>query len=163
RLLEAHGRGRRTVVIVDEAQHLSAEALEQLRLLTNLETGRAKLLQVILIGQPELIDLMSRRELRQVAQRVAARYHLAPLSERERQAYVIPRLAMAGQPGVVFDDGALRAVHRASGGVPRLINVMCDRALLGAYATDSPRVTGRIARRAAREIAGEISDLRARR
>jgi general secretion pathway protein A len=163
RLLEAHGRGRRTVVIVDEAQHLSAEVLEQMRLLTNLETGRAKLLQIILVGQPELVELMSRRDLRQVAQRVAARYHLAPLSERETRAYVAHRLSMAGQPTAVFDDAGLRAVHAASGGVPRLINVVCDRALLGAYATHSGRVTRGIVRRAAREVAGETPGVRERR
>jgi general secretion pathway protein A len=162
-LLDAHAHGRRTVVIVDEAQHLSVEVLEQMRLLTNLETGKAKLLQIILIGQPELVDLMSRRELRQVAQRVAARYHLAPLTERETRAYVAHRLAMAGQPAMVFDAAAIRAVYRASGGVPRLINVVCDRALLGAYATHRERVTGPIARRAAREIIGEMPGARARR
>ena len=162
-LLDAHARGRRTIVIVDEAQLLDVEVLEQLRLLTNLETGKAKLLQIILIGQPELVELMSRKELRQVAQRVAARYHLAPLAERETRAYVAHRLAMAGQPTMIFDDAALRAVHRASEGVPRLINVVCDRALLGAYATQRTRVTGSIVRRAAREIAGEIPGVRARR
>jgi general secretion pathway protein A len=155
RLLDAYARGRRTVLIVDEAQHLSAEVLEQMRLLTNLETGRAKLLQIILVGQPELVELMGRRDLRQVAQRVAARYHLAPLTERETRAYVAHRLAMAGQPATIFDDAALRAVHAASGGVPRLINVLCDRALLGAYAMRSVRVTRGIVRRAAREVAGE--------
>src|SRR5207247_4477827 len=123
-LLDAHARGRRTVVLVDEAQDLSAEVLEQMRLLTNLETGRAKLLQIILIGQPELVDLMSRRDLRQVAQRVAARYHLAPLTEREARAYVAHRLSMAGQRTMIFDAAALQAVYRASGGVPRLINVV---------------------------------------
>ena len=162
-LLDAHARGRRTVVIVDEAQHLSLEVLEQMRLLTNLETGKAKLLQIILIGQPELIDLMSRRDLRQVAQRVAARYHLAPLTQRETRAYVAHRLSMAGQPTMIFDAAALQTVYRAAGGVPRLINVVCDRALLGAYATHSQRVTGRIARRAAREVAGEIPGVRQRR
>jgi general secretion pathway protein A len=163
RLLDAHGRGRRTVVIVDEAQLLSAEVLEQMRLLTNLETGRAKLLQIILVGQPELVELMSRRDLRQVAQRVAARYHLAPLTERETRGYVAHRLSMAGQPASIFDDAALRAVHAAAGGVPRLINVVCDRALLGAYATHSERVTRPIVRRAAREVAGETPGVRERR
>jgi general secretion pathway protein A len=162
-LLDAHARGRHTVVIVDEAQHLDGEVLEQLRLLTNLETGRAKLLQIILIGQPELVDLMSRKDLRQVSQRVAARYHLAPLTERETRAYVRHRLAMAGQPADVFDEPALRAVHRASSGVPRLVNVVCDRALLGAYATHGERVTRTIVDRAAREIAGESADRGARR
>lgn len=162
-LLDAHARGRRTVVIVDEAQHLNVEVLEQLRLLTNLETGTAKLLQIILIGQPELLALMSRADLRQVAQRVAARYHLTPLTEQETRACIAHRLSMAGQPAMIFDDAALRAVHRASGGVPRLINVVCDRALLGAYATHSDAVTRTIVRRAVREIAGEVSRVRERR
>lgn len=162
-LLDAHARGRRTIVIVDEAQHLSVEVLEQMRLLTNLETAKAKLLQIILIGQPELLELMGRTDLRQVAQRVAARYHLTPLTERETRAYVVHRLSMAGQPLMIFDDAALRAVHQASGGVPRLINVICDRALLGAYATHREAVTRTIVRRAAREIAGDVPRVRERR
>jgi len=162
-LLDAYARGRRTVVIVDEAQHLSADVLEQLRLLTNLETGKAKLLQIVLIGQPELVELMSRTDLRQVAQRVAARYHLVPLTERETGAYVAHRMATAGQLTVVFDESARRAVHQVSGGVPRLVNVICDRALLGAYAQHSDRVTGDIVHRAAREIAGEHTGVRDRR
>jgi general secretion pathway protein A len=162
-LLKAHANNRRTVVIVDEAQHLSAGVLEQLRLLTNLETETTKLLQIILIGQPELIELLKRTNLRQVAQRVAARYHLAPLKEHETRAYVVHRLTVAGQPGEVFDERALGAVHRASGGVPRLINIICDRALLGAYAARSERVTRAIVRRAAREVAGELPVARERR
>jgi general secretion pathway protein A len=162
-LLAAHGRGRRTVVIVDEAQQLPGGVLEQLRLLTNLETGKEKLLQIILIGQPELIERLSRTKLRQVAQRVAARYHLEPFDSTDTRAYVRHRLAMAGQSEPVFDEGALRTLHRASGGFPRLINVLCDRALLGAYAARSPRVTGRIARRAIREVRGESARWNARR
>jgi general secretion pathway protein A len=163
RLLDAHARGRRTIVIVDEAQHLTVEVLEQLRLLTNLETANAKLLQIILVGQPELLDLLRRTDLRQVAQRVAARYHLTPLSEPEARAYVRHRLSMAGQTSESFAARALRAVHRATGGVPRLMNVLCDRALLGAYAERTERVTATIVRRAAREIAGEIPGARQRR
>ena len=140
-LLKAHANGRRTVVIVDEAQLLSAGVLEQMRLLTNLETSTTKLLQIILIGQPELVDLLQRTDLRQVAQRVAARYHLTPLNERETRAYVLHRLAMAGQSGIVFEERALRLVHRESRGVPRLINILCDRALLGGYAARSAHVT----------------------
>jgi general secretion pathway protein A len=162
-LLKAHSNSRRTVVIVDEAQHLSVGVLEQLRLLTNLETETTKLLQIILIGQPELIELLNRTNLRQVAQRVAARFHLAPLKEHETRAYVVHRLTVAGQPGIVFDERALGAVHRASGGVPRITNIVCDRALLGAYAARSERVTRAIVRRAAREIAGDLPAVRARR
>jgi general secretion pathway protein A len=155
-LLDAHANGRRTVVIVDEAQLLSVNVLEQMRLLTNLETSTTKLLQIILIGQPELVDLLQRTDLRQVAQRVAARYHLTPLSERETRAYVLHRLAMAGQSSIVFEERALRRVHRETRGVPRLINILCDRALLGGYAARSGRVTRAIVRRAAREIAGDV-------
>jgi general secretion pathway protein A len=161
-LLDAHARGRRTVVIVDEAQHLSVELLEQLRLLTNLETAKAKLLQIILVGQPELIELLSRNDLRQVAQRVAARYHLTPLVEGETRAYVAHRLSVAGQTRPLFDDRAVRAVHRASKGVPRLINILCDRAMLGAYASRKDRVTRDIVRRAVREVAGETPRRRSR-
>ena len=162
-MLDAHARGRRTVLIVDEAQHLSVEVLEQMRLLTNFETATAKLLQIILVGQPELIEHLNQTKVRQVAQRVAARYHLAPLDDRDTSAYVLHRLAMAGQPAMVFDAGALRVVHRATKGVPRRINILCDRALLGAYAARTRRVTARIVRRAAREIAGKIPGVRERR
>jgi general secretion pathway protein A len=154
-LLAAHARGRRTVLIVDEAQNLSVDALEQLRLLTNLETATEKLLQIILIGQPELTTLLDRRELRQVAQRVTARYHLQPFVERDTRAYVARRLLVAGQNLRLFEPAALHAVHRASRGVPRLINVICDRALLGAFAQGARVVTARTVRRAAREVAGE--------
>jgi general secretion pathway protein A len=154
-MLDAYARGRRTVVIVDEAQHLSFEVLEQMRLLTNFETATAKLLQIILVGQPELIERLSHTEVRQVAQRVAARYDLTALDERDTRAYVVHRLAMAGQSATVFDEAALRAVHHAARGVPRRINILCDRALLGAYAARSRRVTAAIVERAAREVAGK--------
>jgi general secretion pathway protein A len=153
-LLDAHARGRRTVLIVDEAQDLSAEVLEQIRLLTNLETIREKLLLVILIGQPELIQLLERDDLRQLAQRVTARYHLLPFAEEETRAYIRHRLDVAGQKGPIFTDGAVRRVHALSGGLPRLINVICDRALLGAYAGEKREVDARTVRRAAREVRG---------
>ncbi len=154
-LLAVHGRGRRTVLIIDEAQNLSVDALEQLRLLTNLETTTEKLLQIILIGQPELTALLAKKELRQVAQRVTARYHLQPCAERDTRAYVARRLQVAGQNLRLFEPGALHVVHRASRGVPRLINVICDRALLGAFAEGKRVVSARTVRRAAREVAGE--------
>jgi general secretion pathway protein A len=154
-LLSAHGRGRRTVLIVDEAQNLSPDALEQLRLLTNLETATEKLLQIILIGQPELTALLGRTQLRQVAQRVTARYHLQPFGERDSRAYIARRLQVAGQSLRLFEPAALRRVHRASRGVPRLINVICDRALLGAFSEGKRVVTARTVARAAREVAGE--------
>jgi general secretion pathway protein A len=153
-LLDTNARGRRTVLIVDEAQHLTPEVLEQIRLLTNLETSKEKLLQVILIGQPELIDLLERPELRQVAQRVTARYHLLPFSERETLRYIRHRLKVAGATEMVFAPGALRRVHKLAGGVPRLINVICDRALLGAYANDRAQVDTATVVRAAREVRG---------
>jgi general secretion pathway protein A len=154
-LLDAHGRGRRTVLIVDEAQNLSPDALEQLRLLTNLETATEKLLQIVLIGQPELTELLARTELRQVAQRITARYHLRPFAERDTRAYVWRRLQIAGQRTSLFEPGALAAVHRASRGIPRLVNVICDRALLGAFAEGKRTVSARTVHRAAREVAGE--------
>jgi len=153
-LLDAHARGRRTVVIIDEAQNLSMEVLEELRLLTNIETTRDKLLQVILIGQPELADLMERPALRQLAQRMTARYHLRPFAFVETRAYVRHRLEVAGQRRMLFTAAALRVLHRRAGGVPRLINNICDRALLGAFGRSKRRVTAGMAGRAAAEVFG---------
>ena len=153
-LLDAHRRGRRTVLLIDEAQDLAPEVFEQVRLLTNLETSTEKLLKIILIGQPELITLLQRRDLRQVAQRVTARYHLRPFGPADTKAYVLHRLAVAGRADRIFTESALRAVHRASGGIPRLINSIGDRALLGAYTRDERRVGAGVVRRAAREVAG---------
>jgi len=154
RLLEAHGKGRRVVVIVDEAQNLSPDTLEQVRLLTNLETATQKLLQIILIGQPELRDVLARNELRQLAQRITGRYHLDPLSREETGAYVRHRLRVAGATAEVFSRSALREVYRLSGGIPRLINVICDRALLGAYTQELHRIGPGLVRRAASEVYG---------
>jgi general secretion pathway protein A len=154
RLLDTHARGRRTVVIIDEAQNLSMEVLEEVRLLTNLETTREKLLQVILIGQPELVEMMQRPELRQLAQRVTARYHLRPFKLASTEAYVQHRLEVAGGREPIFTRAALWIVHRRSGGIPRLINNICDRALLGAFARGKRRITAGIARRAAAEVLG---------
>jgi general secretion pathway protein A len=154
RLLDAHAKGRRIVVIVDEAQNLSPETLEQVRLLTNLETTSQKLLQIILIGQPELRDVLSRVELRQLAQRITGRYHLAPLSRDETIAYVNHRMRVAGSNVEVFSNAALREVHRLSEGVPRIINVICDRALLGAFTQETHHVTPALIRSAASEVYG---------
>jgi general secretion pathway protein A len=156
-LLEAHGRGRRTVLIIDEAQNLSATVLEEIRLLTNLETTRDKLLQVILIGQPELAEILARPELRQLAQRITARYHLRPFTEAETRAYVQHRMEVAGQRQPIFAMRAIRAAHRRARGVPRLLNTICDRALLGAYATGRTRVTAAIVRKAAKEVLGRLA------
>ena len=154
RLLSAHAEGRRIIVIVDEAQNLSADTLEQVRLLTNLETPTQKLLQIILIGQPELRELLDRNDLRQLAQRITGRYHLKPLSREETQGYVRHRLKVAGAAGDIFTLGALKEVHRLSSGIPRVINVSCDRALLGAYTQESRKVTAGLVRRAAGEVYG---------
>src|SRR5450755_886718 len=145
-LLRAHADGRRVVLIVDEAQNLTPEVLEQVRLLTNLETESQKLLQIILIGQPELRELLGRNELRQLAQRVTGRYHLNPLSRDETSAYVLHRLRVAGATTDIFAPSALSEVFRLSAGVPRVINVICDRALLGAYSLDRHRVTAALVR-----------------
>src|SRR5688572_4382828 len=153
-LLKAHSHGKRIVLVVDEAQNLAIDVLEQVRLLTNLETNTQKLLQIILIGQPELRDLLDRTELRQLAQRITGRYHLDPLSRGESEAYVRHRLRVAGATADIFSASSLVEVYRLSGGVPRVINVICDRALLGAYTQDRHRVTGALVRRAASEVFG---------
>ena len=153
-LLDAHARGRRTVLIIDEAQDLAPDVLEQIRLLTNLETPTRKLLQIILIGQPELIRLLARDDLRQLAQRVVARYHLRPFSLEDTRAYIRHRMEVAGQKARIFNEAAIRQAHLASRGIPRLINAICDRALLGAYAQDRHRVNAATMRRAAREVLG---------
>jgi general secretion pathway protein A len=154
RLLDAHAKGRRIVVIVDEAQNLTPETLEQVRLLTNLETPSQKLLQIILIGQPELREVLDRMELRQLAQRITGRYHLAPLTRPETASYVNHRLRVAGANGEIFTSQALREVHRLSNGIPRIINVICDRALLGAFTQESHRVSPALIRAAASEVYG---------
>ncbi|HEU0223916.1 MAG TPA: AAA family ATPase [Steroidobacteraceae bacterium] len=153
-LLDAHGRGRRIVLMVDEAQNLSPEVLEQVRLLTNLETATQKLLQIILIGQPELREVLERPDLRQLAQRITGRYHLEALRREETLAYIRHRLRVAGATREIFTRGALVELHRASRGVPRIINVVADRALLGAYTREEHRVTGALVRRAAAEVYG---------
>lgn len=151
-LIEAHNRDKRVILIVDEAQHLSMEVLEQLRLLTNLETRRQKLLQIILLGQPELREHLNHPSLTQLSQRITARYHLEPLSLSETASYVRHRLAVAGCQTMLFDDKSLRVVYRLSGGVPRVINVLCDRALLGAYARSLPNVTKKVVKLAGKEV-----------
>jgi general secretion pathway protein A len=156
-LLDKYAQGRRVVVVVDEAQNLNPAVLEQVRLLTNLETTKEKLLQIILVGQPELNDLLARSELRQLSQRITARYHLKPLTPFEVSRYVAHRLRIAGCRQSVFSSRALRAIWRLSGGIPRVVNVICDRALLGAYAADRLRVRTRMVRQAAREVMGEVS------
>jgi len=154
-LLRTHAVGQNNVLIIDEAQNLSPDVLEQLRLLTNLETSERKLLQIVLIGQPELRGMLARPELEQLAQRVIARYHLDALSEKETAHYISHRLAVAGLKGALpFDGGALLRIHQLARGVPRRINLLCDRSLLGAYATGKARVDRAIVDKAAREVFG---------
>ncbi|MGQ0594424.1 MAG: AAA family ATPase [Gammaproteobacteria bacterium] len=153
-LLEAHAGGRTTVLLIDEAQNLSPPVLEQVRLLTNLETTKKKLLQIILIGQPELCEVLARSELRQLAQRITARYHLVPFSRRETFDYIAHRIEVAGGSPRVFSPQARAEVYRQSKGVPRLINVFCDRALLGAYVQEQASVNIATARRAIAEVRG---------
>ena len=154
-LLRAHAKGQRVVVVVDEAHQLEPAVLEQVRLLTNLETSTQKLLQIILIGQPELRELLDRNDLRQLAQRITGRYHLNPLSKDETSAYVRHRLRVAGSTSDIFAPMALLELHRLAGGVPRLINIIADRALLGAYTQDRHRITGKVVRDAAKEVFGK--------
>lgn len=151
-LLEQHARGQRVVVVIDEAQNLSPEALEQVRLLTNLETPKEKLLQMVLLGQPELRQLLQRQNLRQLSQRITARYHLAPLNAEETAAYVRHRMMVAGAQRVPFKRSALRALYQRSSGVPRLINIIADRALAGAYAREASGVSPKLVHVAADEV-----------
>ncbi len=151
-LLGQHAQGRRVVIVIDEAQNLSPEALEQVRLLTNLETSKDKLLQMVLLGQPELRQLLQRQDLRQLAQRITARYHLSPLNQEETHGYVKHRIQVAGAQRNPFRRSAMRALYQRSGGVPRLINIIADRALAGAYARETANVTPALVHAAANEV-----------
>ncbi len=153
-LLDAHARGRKTVLIIEEAQNLNADLLEQVRLLTNLETNEYKLLQIIMLGQPELKNMLSQPELRQIAQRITVRYHLGPLPKKEVTAYVNHRLSVAGARSKLFPDSTFGKLYRLSRGIPRLINLICDRALLGAYVQGKDRVDKSTLVKAAREVFG---------
>ena len=150
-LLSAHANGRRTVLLIDEAQNLSMEVLEQIRLLTNLETSKTKLLQIILVGQPELKELLKRQDLRQLNQRITARYHLLPLSLDDTRAYIRHRLKVCNGYPKIFKESAIRKIYKLSSGIPRVINILCDRALLGAYATNAVVITSTIVSGAANE------------
>ncbi len=154
-LLNAHARGKRTVLIVDEAQNLATDVLEQVRLLTNLETPKQKLLQIILIGQPELREVLNREDMRQLAQRVTGRYHLEPLSQEETAIYLEHRMKVAGAAGATFSKSAVREVFRWSNGVPRIINVIADRTLLAAYTKDMRDVDKSLVKKAAAEVYGK--------
>ena len=152
RLLETNAQDRKTVLVIDEAQNLSADVLEQLRLLTNLETTRRKLLQIILLGQPELRDMIDQPQMRQLAQRVTARYHLGPLEREDIAAYIQHRLQIAGCDRALFPATAVQQVSRLSKGVPRLINLVCDRSLLGAYTLKKAQVDAAIVKQAGQEV-----------
>lgn len=151
-LLATHAAGKRTVLMIDEAQNLSMDVLEQIRLLTNLETRETKLLQIILVGQPELKQLLEQDELRQLNQRITARYHLNALSYRDTEKYIKHRLKVCGGDTRIFTRGAIRQVFKRSQGIPRLINILSDRALLGAYVTNTHAVTTKIIKKAAKEV-----------
>ena len=154
-LLREHAAGRNNVLIIDEAQNLSAEVLEQLRLLTNLETSERKLLQIILIGQPELRSMLAQPDLEQLAQRVIARYHLDAMTAPETAQYIQHRLEVAGlDRPLPFDRRALQRVHQLARGVPRRVNLLCDRALLGAFAGGQPVADRRTVEKAASEVFG---------
>jgi general secretion pathway protein A len=153
-LLKQHSLGRNTVVIIDEAQNLSADVLEQLRLLTNLETNERKLMRIILLGQPELETMLSRPELKQVEQRITARYNLQPLDRSEIHAYVSHRLAVAGCREPVFSIRVINKLYARTRGIPRLINIICDRAMLGAYVKSRRKVSLKILQEATREVQG---------
>jgi general secretion pathway protein A len=151
-LLQNHAKGRRTVLIIDEAQNLSRDVLEQVRLLTNLETNKEKLLQILLVGQPELNNMLMQDDLRQLAQRITARYSLMSLFPHETSDYILHRCHVAGAKTQLFTRAAMRSVHRLSGGIPRVINMICDRALLGTYARGKMRVSAPIVRRGASQV-----------
>lgn len=157
-LIEANARGEKTVLIIDEAQNLDSSVLEQLRLLTNLETNQRKLLQIIILGQPELLEILSREEMRQLAQRITARFHLTSLSRDEVKAYISHRLAVAGQNVQLFPEGSTKRIYALSKGIPRLINVLCDRALLGTYVQNKPSVDTQTINKASKEVFGELKN-----
>jgi general secretion pathway protein A len=153
-LAECLRRGENVVLVIDEAQNLSTDLLEEIRLLSNLETAAEKMLQIILVGQQELNDKLLRAELRQLRQRVSIKYHLEPLGAEDTQRYVLHRLRVAGGDGAIFNSQAMEEVFRASNGFPRLINNICDNTLLTAYSRDLGRVNGALVREAVSDIEG---------
>jgi len=151
-LLEAYAQGLCVVLIIDEAQNLPVDALEQVRLLTNLETATQKLLQIVLLGQPELRSVLAREDMRQLAQRITARFHLTPLGAEETGDYLRHRFAVAGGKRFPFDAGAIARIHKLSGGVPRLINVLAERSLLAGYVYTRHDIDAALVNRAADEV-----------
>ena len=153
-LLEAHAKGKRVVTIIDEAQQLSRDVLEEIRLLTNLETANEKLLRIILVGQPELQSLLARNDLRQLSQRITARSHIAPLNRKDTSAYIKHRIRVAGGHPDLFTPAALKRIYKLTHGVPRVINVLCERSLMGTYGREKRRANVAIVNRAAQESLG---------
>ena len=156
-LLSAYRKDERVVLIVDEAQGLNPELLEEIRLLSNLETSRSKLLQIVLVGQPELNKTLSQQDFRQLKQRINMRYHLPPLSYKETKEYVEKRLRIAGAQGAIFTDDAINEIYDRSGGIPRLVNIICDNALLNGYAQDQKAVDRKSVREAAKDLDLEMN------
>ncbi|MCW8999359.1 MAG: AAA family ATPase, partial [Kangiellaceae bacterium] len=156
-LVESYKQNLTVVVMIDEAQNLETEVLEQIRLLTNLETHQKKLLQIILVGQPELQEKLAQRELRQLAQRITARYHLRPLNLKETIAYILHRTRIAGTRKPLFSRQSIEYLHKKTQGIPRLINTICDRALAGAASRHKKHVEKSIMAEAVKEIMGDFS------
>jgi len=157
-LLQSHAAGLKVILMIDEAQNLDADTLEQIRLLTNLETNKEKLLQIILIGQPELKDMLAKHELRQLAQRITARFHLNPLTLEETQSYITHRLEISGFNDTLFDQKAVEELYLRTSGIPRLINVLCDRSMLGAYAKNRRQIGPNVIKQAAAEVMGDSTN-----
>ena len=151
-LLQVYQKGQRVVLFIDEAQGLSPELLEEIRLLSNLETGKSKLLQIVLVGQPELNKTLLKREFRQLRQRINLRYHLRPLSEKETKEYIEKSLRIAGAKRSAFTKQAIKEIYRYSGGIPRLINVLCDNSLLGGYSSNRTIIDKKLVKEAAKDL-----------
>ena len=155
-LLDAHAKGRNVALLIDEAQNLSLDLLEQLRLLTNLETDQKKLLKIVLLGQTELREILNQEGAAQISQRITSRYHLLPLDKENTVNYIHHRLGVAGEKDVIFSKGALDRVYEYSSGIPRLINVLCDRSLLGTYVEEKYLVSKGVVKKAAQEVLGGV-------
>ena len=151
-LLNAYRRDERVVLIVDEAHGLNSELLEEIRLLSNLETSKSKLLQIVLVGQPELDNILSQPGFRQLRQRINLRFHLPPLSEKETKEYIEKRLRIAGAKEPIFTEKAIEEIYQKSGGIPRLINILSDNALLNGYALDQKLVD----EKSVKEVAADL-------
>ena len=151
-LLNSYKKGERVILIVDEAQGLDPNVLEEIRLLSNLETSKSKLLQIVLAGQPELDRTLSQSEFRQIRQRINMRYHLKPLSEKETKEYIEKRLQIAGTQDPLFTKKAIKEVYRSSGGIPRLINILCDNSLLNGYSSDQRIIGTKLVQEAAKDL-----------